>query len=509
MTPRPTPLLPNATVSGTTVVALAVAVLWAWLVRQPLWHTDLWGHLAYGRLIVENGRLPLSEPFLEYSVDIPLVNVAWLSQVAGYVVIRLSGVAGLQLVYATLVAACAVLTVAPVCWPGRVGGDPGIGHPRAAVAGAAVFLAVGWQQLEIIRPQLAGLVCFTALGAVVDRPGRSRGRTTAVVVLMVAWANLHGSFVVGWLLLAAHVVGRVFDRWQRTGRWDSVRGDGMVWLRCRHLVLGVLATLLTPRGIGLPAAVWEISRHPNLQDLVEWQPLQFAQSQARAMLAASILVGLLAVVSRRRRRSVDWLLLVGLGLSSLLTSRMIIWWAAVAGAVVAFHAAGVVFPRPRRTPSATSRFRPPIVGLVACGLVVGTAPATWSVFGSDDPLLARRPAVSEETPIETAAWLVQHPPSGMVFAAYEWGDFLLWQGPPKLRVLVASHAHLLPPAVWQDYMAVIRFETGWRQRLSKYDVTTMVLDRRRQTGLLKILAGEPGWRRDYRDERSEVWSRKP
>ena len=32
MTPRPTPLLPNATVSGTTVVTLAVAVLWAWLV---------------------------------------------------------------------------------------------------------------------------------------------------------------------------------------------------------------------------------------------------------------------------------------------------------------------------------------------------------------------------------------------------------------------------------------------------------------------------------------------
>ncbi|MDP7278125.1 MAG: hypothetical protein QF363_21780 [Planctomycetaceae bacterium] len=508
MTARPSPLPSGISASAATMVGLAIAVLWAWLVRQPLWHTDLWGHLAYGRLIVENRGLPALEPFLEHSVDTPLVDSAWLSQVIGFVVIRWSGVAGLQLLFATLVTACAVLTMVPVCWPSRVGDGRAAAHPRAALAGAAVFLAAGWQQLEIIRPQLAGLVCFTALAAVVARPGKSRWRTTAVIVLMVSWANLHGSFVVGWLLLAAQAAGRICDRWRRTGCWSSVRRDRVVWRRCRHLVLGVSATLLTPHGLRLPVAVWEISRHPNLRDVIEWQPLQFDQPQARAMLVASVLIGLLAVVSRRRGRSADWLLLIGLGVSSLWTSRMLAWWAAVAGGVVAFHAAGMGCRR-RHSSIRPGRFRPAITGLVVWGLAVGTAPATWSALDSAEPLVARRPAVSAATPVEVARWLVEHPPPGMVLAAYEWGDFLLWQGPVDLRVLVASHAHLIPPAVWQDYMAMIRLETGWRERLSKYDVKTVVLDRQRQAGLLEMLAEEEDWRRDYRDERCEVWSRNP
>ncbi|GIS58273.1 MAG: hypothetical protein CM1200mP2_04980 [Planctomycetaceae bacterium] len=28
------------------------------LARRPLWHTDLWGHLAYGRWMIEHGGAP-------------------------------------------------------------------------------------------------------------------------------------------------------------------------------------------------------------------------------------------------------------------------------------------------------------------------------------------------------------------------------------------------------------------------------------------------------------------
>src|SRR5579872_1425904 len=45
------------------LVAVVGAIFWCYS-RQPLYHTDLWGHLAYGRLIWETGALPKTEPFM-------------------------------------------------------------------------------------------------------------------------------------------------------------------------------------------------------------------------------------------------------------------------------------------------------------------------------------------------------------------------------------------------------------------------------------------------------------
>ena len=51
--------------------------------------------------------------------------------------------------------------------------------------------------------------------------------------------------------------------------------------------------------------------------------------------------------------------------------------------------------------------------------------------------------------------------------------------------------------------------SDWRQRLRRYDIRTVVLDRHRQGKLLATLATDPGWQQDYSDALAEVWSRKP
>ena len=151
---------------GHLLLLVAVAAVWSLLARQPLWHTDLWGHLAYGRFMIEHaGLTPATEPFLPYALDLPLVDTARWSQLIGYGVLWAGGVEALQLLYATLVTGCALLTVTPVLasrCPRRI---------PAAIAGAAIFLAVAWQQLEIMRPQLAGL----ALPWLVAGDGPARG----------------------------------------------------------------------------------------------------------------------------------------------------------------------------------------------------------------------------------------------------------------------------------------------------------------------------------------------
>jgi len=227
------------------------------------------------------------------------------------------------------------------------------------------------------------------------------------------------------------------------------------------------------------------------------------------MLAAVILVAVLAAASRQRIRSYAWLMLVTLGVATLSCSRMINWWAPVAGLVVALQATAVGTP-PRFAPVLPPAGRR---GLLLGGLVVAlvaliASPAARGLLSERETLAARRPMVSAATPVEVTAWLVENPPEGMVLAAYEWGDLLIWQGPPRIRLMVASHTHLVPESVWRDYIEVIGVARDWPRRLEHHDIRTLVLDRHRHSRLITALAGNPLWKKDYSDELAEVWSRK-
>ncbi|MBX3440094.1 MAG: hypothetical protein KF861_21570, partial [Planctomycetaceae bacterium] len=99
------------------VLALWTAViglLYVVLSYQPLWHTDVWGHLSYGRWIWEQGRLPSSEPLMPLARGIPFVDTAWLTQVGGYALFRRFGVTGLQMYYAATITVAFALLLAGV-----------------------------------------------------------------------------------------------------------------------------------------------------------------------------------------------------------------------------------------------------------------------------------------------------------------------------------------------------------------------------------------------------------
>jgi hypothetical protein len=121
--------------------------------------------------------------------------------------------------------------------------------------------------------------------------------------------------------------------------------------------------------------------------------------------------------------------------------------------------------------------------------------------------LELRQNVSPLTPIDAVAWLHQHPPQGQVFNTYEWGDYLLWAGPPDLRVFVASHAHLVPRGVWTDYMRVSETFTGWEAALDRYDVTTVIVDRRGRAVLVTLLRRDADWDVVYEDPIAVIFSR--
>ena len=484
-------------------VVFSLGLFHLFLSHRPLWHTDLWGHLAYGRVIVTNRALPATEPLMPLSGGIPFDDLAWLSEVLGYLAFQWKGAAAIQFVYATSIVICLGLLAYRT--------SRRTGTIWAALLAIVACAWLEWQQFLIVRPQLAGLVCFICLLAYLTRKLIGGECFLVVPIVFALWANLHGSFLIGFVMIAAFAAGRAIDLVRKKGAGIVCRDA-----RFRRLLvlssLAVLGTLLNPYGWEVFRAAWETAWNPNFADLVEWQPLTLKMRQGQA--AAVVAVASIAAywLTPRRISAAELILLVGLGVAMLRGSRMIVWWAPLAAYFLAVHS-GAIWKRfqrralVRRTNvDPRNRLTWTLAAAVMLCIVAVCSPLGQAIIVGNES--SPRESFSAETPLDATAYLKTHPPQGQIFNTYEWGDYLLWAGPKGLKVFVASHAHLVPRDVWLDYLRVISLQTGWERILDKYQTQIAVLDSVQHGDLVDSLRDSKDWSLEYEDDHSAIFVRR-
>ena len=258
---------------GTGHLALVVLLggLFLTVNYLPLRGTDLWLHVNLGQWIWQHGTLPAEDPFMPLARGMPFVDTAWLSQVIFGAVDSCCGHEALSHLFALtvlltyVVLACAFYLQTGSTW--------------CSVIGIALVLFVGWSRLATIRPENFAALCFAVLlWLIVRRPGEPDSVPRqhlfwSIPLVMLAWANLHGSFVCGLALLGCVFGGRVVEAAWRSRRLRGVLTDGQVlgWLAICQLA--VIATLINPYGVDLLLESFIFLRHENLQDVLEWKPL--------------------------------------------------------------------------------------------------------------------------------------------------------------------------------------------------------------------------------------------
>lgn len=488
--------------------ALALGLMYVFLSFRPLWHTDLWGHLAYGRLVVATKALPTTEPLMPLAAGVPFVDTAWLSQVIGFEAMNRLGVTSLNFLYAASITVMAGLLV----WRGYQRSQ----SAAIALAGLLLWLWGCWQHLNIMRPQMAGMLCFILLLTLLTSRHRRTWHWVAVPALFAAWANLHGSFLVGLVLLAGMAFGRGLDLAVRCGEVRAIRRDSQVRRYVLMLELAAAAVLFNPYGLRLYAEVFTIANHPNVAELTEWGPLQLRMAQGQATAVIALLLIVLYRLSPRRVTAAEVLLLFGFGAVALWSSRMLVWWIPLAVTFGMQHG-GAIWRQWRSNSEAHSPAqRNGRWSVITAGIIwicFAFTPFGGRVLHGNEGKLKLEKMLSRDTPLEVIEHLKKladqnRLPRGQMFNTYEWGDYLLWAGPPKLKVFLASHVHLVPREVWNDYIAISNVASGWEEILDRYGVNLIVLDSATHTPLIGRLRENENWRQTYSDNVGAVFVRR-
>jgi len=460
--------------------------------------TDTWWHLRAGQWIWEHHAVPYVDPFSYTRLGAAWQYPGWIVEVPMYWIYRLLGPGGLNLWTAAMV----TLAFAFV-WRTLSGGT----FLRAfvmilAVAASGVYWAA--------RPYLMTfLLAAITLWILEDYRGRGYPseyrRIWWLPVLMALWANSHGGFAVGFILLGVYFVG-CFNLVINGSRISITYSRTALRTLVPVILVSILAVCLNPYGPVMLLYPFKTVGIGALQDYIqEWQSPNFHSISVQPF-AWLLLLTLGAVgVSRRRISLIDLLLVSGFFYMGLLAGRNVALFSLVAPMVITRHLAPVTAGLGWRF-----RLRSLPVGLVPRGIALTNLLIVGLVLAAVGfkvalvyPLPANEEAFRKGLPVGAVEYLRETKPPERLFNSYNWGAYLLW-ALPEYPVFVDGRTDLYNDEVIGEWLRVARAEEGWQEVLEQWDVRLILLEP--STPLVYRLEVS-GWKKLYSDEVAVVYGR--
>lgn len=428
------------------VAALASAFL-------PAGDPDVFWHLAHGREVLAGG-LPRVESYSWTAAGAPLPTDQWLGQALLALAHDGAGWRGIVLLRAVAGGAAVGLTALAALREGA--------RPLVAVLAtlpALLLMRAVWTE----RPQLLALALFAAL-VVLLRAGQrgERGALPACAPLFLVWANVHGSYALGLVLLAAVAVSL-----RRRGALLALAASG-------------LATLVTPSAfatLGTPS-VHFLAPPRYLQ---EWAVPDVLTPQGIVLGLTLALVLATALLGRPAAR--EALLLLPATFIALTAARHAPFLGIAAAPFLAQHGPSALaalarsagLPLPGLPPAASSR-RATGISLGIAALAIAAA----AIVSPAQPDLRAYPA---------GALAALRPGPGL-FHEYDWGGFLIWHA-PATKVFVDGRLAPYAPRVIDDHTTIAGAHPGWRETIARLGVRQLLV---RPGAAVAVRARELGWR---------------
>lgn len=430
---------------------------------------DTYWHIAAGDWMLRHGAVPHTDPFSFTRAGAPWHAHEWLAELAMAMAFRLDGWSGVVILYGVALGGAALLLT---------------GELRRALPGASLVLTLALAFACIApnllaRPHVLVLPILIAWTAMLLR-AREAGRAPPLwmAMLMLLWANLHGSFVLGFLLSGAFALEALIA----SPRWPVLRA----WVLFGAVSL--CAAAITPDGVAGLLFPFQLAGLSSLAGIGEWQPSDFSKlGPFEIALAVTLFVGLSRGV---KVAPVRLLLLIAQLHMALQHNRHVMVLAVVAAMVLAAPFATALGQAPQeQRPAGAAAWSL----CAALALVLMVVRAALPVVRADGPVT---PAAALD---HVSARLRAQP----VFNAYGFGGYLIFRG---VRPYVDSRADLYGDAFLARYSQIMAADpAAFDQMLRDAHIAWTILPP--DAPLVRVLDARAGWTRLYADQFAVVHAR--
>ena len=185
-----------------------------------------------------------------------------------------------------------------------------------------LIVAASFGRAHVLRPQVFSIALFAALLLAISMAERGRrGALATIPLILVAWVNLHGGWIVGLGVFLFWVAFRPIALWRPHGGHDD-----RAWL-LGTAGLSVAATLLNPYGWRLWLFLSETVRFERTA-ISDWQPIWSLPPIGLAPWLATAAFVTVTIITRFRHMNVRLALVpVCCGIASVFVGRLDIFFA--------------------------------------------------------------------------------------------------------------------------------------------------------------------------------------
>ncbi|MCU1298147.1 MAG: hypothetical protein JWO91_2425 [Acidobacteriaceae bacterium] len=494
----------------TLLLGLSCAALGRLLLRDA----DTGWHIRNGQLILQTHTITRVDPFSSTMNGQPWYAWEWLYDVLIAMIHRGLGLNGVVFFTVALIAAIFVLVLHIDM---RRGGT-------LLVSLGLVLLALVASTIHFLaRPHIVSWLFAVIWFDLLDSASsaKDKGRLFWLPALIVLWANLHGGFLLGFVLLGIYLVGggveyiAFADNRETNGKW--LRRVGLVSL------LSFAASSLNPFGYRLYVHVYQYLSNSFLMNHIgEFLSPNFHGGAALGFVLL-LLLSMVALARSRETIRVPQLLVLLFAVFSGLYAARNLPVSAILIALIMAPIASRTIAEARDDPKLTRSvrklflrvhsfgermgklelsFRSHIWLILAFVLGLGTAinggrlGSVQFINAYFDPKLF---------PVEAAEVIAQRNIRDPIFCPDSWGGYLIYRLYPQTKVVVDDRHDLYGEQFLKDYLKVVQVEPSWESVLDNWHVNWVLVPE--NSALMTIMKVTPQWSVVHEDKTAVLFQR--
>jgi hypothetical protein len=383
-----------------------------------------------------------------------------------------------------------------------------------------VFSTIRRYVSEVTTIAIASVICGVLLAAAVPRPQiisfamfafflravllhvetRDARYLFALPLLMIPWANAHGGFMGGLILVAVSLVAQ----WMHRESMPSEAARTQVPLRplALCLVACVLAALVNPYHFGLLAYPFKVSAMWSTRAIDEWMSpeLRNPGSLAVVMLAFSYLVA--QVLRDNRPHPIELLLPMTTMVMAMDSRRHLTLAALTLGPAIAMALADGSLRRGSATLHAL-RSRVPFLSRMRAGTGKDLGSSQYALNGALLIVAAAvgaiaLPAFETRAANENNKWngmqaidfMARNGIAGRGFNEYGFGGYHMYRIRSGPGVFIDGRADTFGDDHMRKYGVIYGAQEGWKEALAEFDIEHVVVSRAAPIRQVLVLGGE-------------------
>jgi hypothetical protein len=488
-------------------VAVLAALLCTAFSSKLLNDAGIGWHIRTGQQILATHSIPRTDPFSSSMSGQPWFAWEWLYDV---IVGLLESKLGLNgIVWFT-----AVVIAAVFAWLFRLSRARGT---NLTVAFVLTLLAISASMIHFLaRPHVLSWLFALAWFWILDSTERSSLSPRSGVrsawlwflpLSMLLWVNLHGGFLLGFVLLAIFWLAALWT-WLRAKdiRIEESFRKIAAGHRLRKLtligMLSIAASFVNPYGWTLHAHILSyLSNRFLMNHIEEFQSPNFHGLAPRCFLVL-LLIAIATIAARDERlRLSEALVTLFAVYSGLYAARNIPVSSILLVVIMAPRVCSATRPAfMQRMSAVDARARGHLWPIVATLALLAIA-LNGGRFASNQVINAQ--FSPQRMPVEAVNYLKQAGVSSPVLSPDYWGGYLIYRLYPDTKVVIDDRHDFYGEAFLERYIRMIHLEPAWQDFLKEQRPAVLVLPN--SAAVSQILRQTPDWRPVYSDATAVVF----